>query len=174
MDPLLRDLEVYQVAGGKVKQLFAGGLYSSFFNRPISTEDWLFSLDLSSDSVNTFFIKGSSNFPFQIPILLSAKDAFISYYQMHNIFWGIYMGTMLFALIYNLFIFFSVRERAYLYYIFYIICSSLFYLSLQGFSFQFFWPYAAYLNAYIPLFICSTHLFVVLYLLFSLHFAFYE
>ena len=72
---------------------------------------------------------------------------------------------MLFAFIYNIFIYFSLRERTYLYYVSYIGLSVLFYLGLQGFDYMFLWPKAGYLNAYIPMIVCLTNVMIGLFTL---------
>lgn len=53
---------------------------------------------------------------------------------------GLYFGAFLLAIFYNLFIFFSVREPAYLLYVFHslLLCMAVF--SVLGYSFQYFWP----------------------------------
>jgi class 3 adenylate cyclase len=165
VDPLLDSLDVYQVADSKFDKLFTGGWGLPFHHRPIVNENWLFDLHLQPDTVNTFYIKVHSEFPIQVPILLSAKDAFVKYFQDQNLFWGIYIGIMIFAFFYNLFIYLAIKERTYLYYILYIIGSSLFYLGLVGYDFRFFWPNIPALNPLIPVFICFTNVAVTLFTL---------
>ncbi|MBK8853989.1 MAG: hypothetical protein IPN10_07695 [Saprospiraceae bacterium] len=54
------------------------------------------------------------------------------------IYFGNLYGCYAFCLYYNFFIYLSIKERSYLYYLIYIVCSMAFYLGLSGFGFGFF------------------------------------
>lgn len=169
VEPLLAELEVYQSTDSNTLQLFTGGFLRSFNERPVALENWVFPLKLARSKPATIVIKGKSLFPFLIPVTVSAKDRFVEDTQQHSLFWGAYMGIMIFAFIYNLFLFFSLRERTYLYYLLYVLGSSLFYLGLQGFNFQFLWPDKPVLNTFIPVLICMTNVVITLFAMRFLH-----
>jgi class 3 adenylate cyclase len=161
--PLLEQLELYEVRAGAVKKIFAGGMNQPFHKRPIASENWLFDLDMKDDDSHTYYMKGHTFFPFQIPLLVSSKNRYSEYTQQHNLFWGFYIGVILFAFIYNFFIYLSVWERRYFYYILYIAGSVTFYLGLEGFSFQFLWPELPRLNYLLPAVICITNIIITLF-----------
>lgn len=163
--PLLSHLEAFEVYGDSAKPLFTGGSDKYFHERPIASENWLLDLPLR-DSVKTLiYIKAQSIYPFQIPIAVSSKNKFVENNELNILFWGIYMGVMLFAFIYNLFIYLSVRERSYLYYLLYILFSVAFYLGLEGFGFQFLWPGVPGINPMIPIFVNITNCLIILFTL---------
>jgi signal transduction histidine kinase len=163
MAPLLNEVEIYQIKNNQPVKLFSGGCTEPFNHKQIASENWLFNLNLTDSVPNTFYIKGHSIFPFQVPVVLAAKEKFVAASQRHYLFWGLYAGVIIFALIYNLFIYFSIREKTYLYYVLYIIGSALFYLGLQGFNYQFLWPNHAVLNLYLPVIICFTNIVITLF-----------
>ena len=53
---------------------------------------------------------------------------------------GVYFGAMLVMIVYNLFIYFSLRDRSYLFYVLYYSVYTLFHFSMSGLAFQYFWP----------------------------------
>lgn len=161
--PLLDQIELYEVKEGSVQKMFTGGMGQPFGARPIRSENWLFDLDVKDGQTHTYYLKGRTFFPFQIPILVSSKNQYSEYTQGHNLFWGFYIGVILFAFIYNLFIYLSVRERRYFYYILYIIGSVTFYLGLEGYSFEFLWPNVPMLNYLLPVVICVTNIIITLF-----------
>ena len=163
MAPLLSNLEVYEVHNGAAQQIFQGGFHQKFGERPIKVEDWLISLAMRRDTNTTYYLRSNSIYPLQVPVRVSSKDSFVEDNQIHNLFWGSYIGVMLFAFLYNFFIYLSVRERAYLYYLLYILGSVGFYLGLQGFSFQFVWPNVPIINPHIPILICFTNVVITLF-----------
>ena len=166
--PLLSKLEVYQMDRDSLKFLFNGGFLKPFRERPVYFENWLFDLHLEEGITSSIYVKGQSIFPFQIPIAVSSKIKFVEDNQFHDLFWGIYMGVMLFAFIYNFFIYLSVKERSYLYYLLYIVFTVGFYLGLEGFGFQLFWPDAPGFNPIFPIFVsfgnCAITLFTLRFL----------
>lgn len=161
--PLLDQLDLYEIKNGTPKKIFSGGMNEPFYNRPVHSQNWLFDLDISGVTAHTYYIKASTGFPFQMPIVIASKDKYAEYSQGQNIFWGLYIGIILFAFIYNLFIYLSVRERRYLYYILYIIGSVTFYMGLEGFSFKFLWPNFPYFNSILPVFICVTNVIIMMF-----------
>lgn len=161
--PLLEKIELYEIAANSSIKLFEGGMGQPFGARPITSENWLFDLDVKDGQTHTYYIKGHTFFPFQIPLAVSSKNEYSEHNQKHNLFWGLYIGVILFAFIYNFFIYLSVRERKYLYYILYIIGSVTFYLGLQGYTFQFLWPDQPKLNYFLPVVICVTNIIITLF-----------
>ncbi|HNP22530.1 MAG TPA: adenylate/guanylate cyclase domain-containing protein [Panacibacter sp.] len=163
--PLLSHLETFEVYGDSAKLLFTGGSDKYFHERPIASENWLFDLQLKDSAKTTIYIKAQSIYPFQIPIAISSKNKFVEHNELNILFWGVYMGIMLFAFIYNLFIYLSVRERSYLYYLLYILFSVAFYAGLEGFGFQFLWPNIPGINPMIPIFVSITNCLIILFTL---------
>lgn len=163
--PLLSHLETFEVYGDSAKLLFAGGSNKYFHERPISSENWLLDLQLKDSVKTSIYIKAESIYPFQIPIAVSSKNKFVENNELNILFWGIYMGVMIFAFIYNLFIYLSVRERSYLYYLLYILFSVTFYLGLEGFGFQFIWSNVPGINPMIPIFVNITNCLIILFTL---------
>jgi len=160
---LLQELEIFEVTTDSCKKIFEGGFMRPFRERPISSENFQFQLPSSRGKAHTYYIRAYSSFPMMIPITISTREAFNTHNQSHNLFWGLYIGTILFAFLYNLFIFASVRERSYLYYILYILGSSVFYLGLQGFSFKFLWPELPIMNMRLGVLICVTNIIITLF-----------
>lgn len=73
---------------------------------------------------------------------------------------GIIYGVLLVMLIYNLFIFLSVRDTSYLYYILYIASFGLYQVSVNGAGIEYFWPDSPWwANAATPFLIGSAALF---------------
>ena len=163
--PLLDQLEIFEMNGETPKLLFTGGSLKPFHERPVASENWLLSLYLKDTVESLIYIKGQSIYPFQIPIAVSSKNKFVEHNQLNILFWGIYMGVMIFAFIYNFFIYLSVRERSYLYYLLYILFSVTFYLGLEGFGFQFLWSNNPGVNPMIPIFVSLTNCVIVLFTL---------
>jgi signal transduction histidine kinase len=161
--PLLNEIEVFEVGDGMVSSIFKGGASIPHSQRPILLENWILNLSVGPAVTKTYYIKGNSIYAFQVPLVLSAKDRFIEEVSYHYLFWGLYIGIMILAFVYNLFIYFSVRERSYLYYLLSILFSSTFYLGFTGFGFWLFWSNAAYLNPLVPVLVACSNTAAILF-----------
>src|SRR5699024_4717864 len=60
--------------------------------------------------------------------------------QNEYILLGILFGLSIVMAIYNLFLYFSIRESSYLYYVFFVLLNTLLYLTDTGLSDQYLWP----------------------------------
>jgi len=72
-----------------------------------------------------------------MPLTLWTPDAFASADNRKVLVNGCYFGAMLVMVVYNLFIFLSLRDRNYLYYILDIFCLALFVFAAEGFLLEF-------------------------------------
>jgi len=161
--PMLDIIEVYKEDSAKYNLIYEGSFLEPFKKRPVKTESWLVNLELDQDQASTFYIHVQSIYPLQIPISLSAKDEYVGNNRNHNLFWGVYIGIILFAILYNFFIFLSVREINYLYYIIVTITIALFYLGIEGFGSAYIWPNYPIVNLYLPALVCFTNVVFVLF-----------
>ncbi|MGZ3901263.1 MAG: 7TM diverse intracellular signaling domain-containing protein, partial [Bacteroidia bacterium] len=57
-------------------------------------------------------------------------------------------GIMIAMILYNLFIYFSVRDKSYIYYVVYIICVMFTQAVIQGYPYQYLWPNSSFMAHY--------------------------
>lgn len=164
-EPNLETIELYAIIDGSPRPLYRGGFTEKFKDRPIEHNRWIFDLDLPLETPRTYLLKAQSGYPLKLPISVYSDRYFIVENARSNLAWGLYGGIMAFAFFYNLFLYFSLRERIYLYYSLYVLMGSAFYLGLQGYNFQYLWPDWPALNAYLPVLVCLMNLFVFLFTL---------
>lgn len=112
---------------------------SPFAQRDIDTTDFVFGIT-PNQRLNTYYLHIKTQDSLQVPLYLWSERAFPKHNSLMTGLQGIYFGIMVVMVLYNLFIFLSVRERSYLYYISYISAFTLFQASMQGYSFEYFWP----------------------------------
>jgi two-component system NtrC family sensor kinase len=87
---------------------------------------------------DTYYLKIFSSEPINFSIAVSSEPEFSKKYTRTLVFVSVYMGIMLALFLYNLLLFFSVRDRVYLFYCLYIFLISAAQLSLLGYSYFFF------------------------------------
>jgi len=68
----------------------------------------------------------------QVPVFLLSEEGLNSIRKERNLMSGGYMGIMLVLILYNVFIFLSIRDKSYLYYVLYMICIGFAQITLMG------------------------------------------
>ena len=113
-----------------------------FDARPIEHHFFVTPMTLPAGSDRTLLIHVHTNGVVQLPLTLWQPDAFASHNQHQQLIFGIYFGSMLVMLIYNLFMYLGIGDRTYLYYVFFVASVPLFVASLTGYAYQYLWPEA--------------------------------
>ncbi|RMB59455.1 hypothetical protein EAX61_07665 [Dokdonia sinensis] len=117
-----------------------------FNSREINVGSYLFKLDYDQGATHTFYLRVKSNQPLFFPLRVGTLDKFMTFNHNLDFLQGIYFGFMLLIFLYNLFLYFSTRERIYLYYIAYVFSITWFMASIFGYFFEYFWPETPFLN----------------------------
>lgn len=124
------------------------GEYKVFKLRKYLTPEYLFDLNIPKGAQKTCYLKIKCKENMQLPISVGTTTSLFEFSGAKNIASGIYIGIMLVMILYNLFIFGSVRERSYLYYTLYIIVVLFTQTSYQGIPYQYVWPNFPWLQTY--------------------------
>ncbi|MBQ53753.1 MAG: hybrid sensor histidine kinase/response regulator [Pseudomonadaceae bacterium] len=111
-----------------------------FSSRQIKQHNYLYALHLPAGESTRYYLRVESQGSIQVPLTLWSTTAFIESQPEHIYVLGIIYGVLLVMMIYNLFIFFSVRDVSYLYYILYIASFGMYQVSVNGAGVQYLWP----------------------------------
>ncbi|RLU09026.1 hybrid sensor histidine kinase/response regulator [Pseudomonas prosekii] len=131
-----------------------------FDSREIRQNNYLFNLNFKPDQARTVYLRLQSEGSIQAPVTLWSSTAYLEEQPVRLYVLGLIYGVLLGMVVYNLFIFLSVRDTSYLYYIFYIASFGLYQLSVNGAAVEYFWPNNPWwANAATPFFIGCAGLF---------------
>ena len=151
--PLLDEVAFYRMDGDQFRKTESGDT-KPFSQRELNQPNFAFRLPIFPGNTSTYYLKIRSSSSLQIPITLWSTEAYADKNGQKLIVLGAFYGIMLVMILYNFFIFLSIRNAAYLYYILYITSFTLFLASLNGLTFQYLWPDSpAWGNVSIPFFI---------------------
>lgn len=158
--PVLDDLEVWVTGPGHAPAHYRLGEDWPFHSRPVQHRDFVIPLPLTAGETDTVLLRVRSASSIQLPITLWQRDAFFEQDQELLLGHGLYFGTMLAMAVYNLFVFFVLRDRSYLYYVVCVLSMATFLACLNGLAFQYLWPEGTtWTNQAIIIALCSTLLF---------------
>ena len=131
-----------------------------FDSRQIRQNNYLFNLNFVPYQQQTLFLRLASEGSIQAPVTLWSSTAYLEAQPVRLYVLGLIYGVLLGMLVYNLFIYLSVRDTSYLYYIVYIASFGLYQLSVNGAAVEYFWPNNPWwANAATPLFIGAASFF---------------
>jgi len=138
--PVLDHIDVYQVtADGKTLHTKMGDK-QPFYRRPILHRNFILPVTLAPNAPVKIFIRVKTDSSMQIPLILWKESAWLSKSFNESLNLGLFFGALLIMGLYNLFVFLSVREIYYLFYVCFVLCMAIFLASLKGLSFQYLWP----------------------------------
>lgn len=111
------------------------GFTQFFSDRKYKTNHYVFDLEIEPGDTAVFYIKIDTYFA-SYPLLLLTHEKFIQTY--HNLDWvkGMYYGFLLLIILYNTVIYFTVKDKNYLYYILYVFLVGLGMLHVDGYIAQ--------------------------------------
>lgn len=138
--PTLDYIEYFSPDSNNKYNSILAGENLPFQQRKYQDPNYLFDIYIKQNETKTFYLKIKSNEGIQLPTKVGPKYSIINQIKNRDILSGLYFGIMLVMILYNLFIYLSVKDKSYIYYVVYIILVLLTQTSLQGYPFQYLWP----------------------------------
>jgi len=138
--PLLDEIELFALdTDGRYRSVLLGE-HNAFSERKYHVPNYVFDLNVPQQATRTFFLRVNSIEQIILPVYIHKRWYFSRYTNLDHLISGIYIGIVFIMVIYNLFLFFSVREKGYLYYVLYIAFAGITQMGIKGYSFQYLWP----------------------------------
>ena len=150
--PTLETINFFQVRGSRVIQSFYSGAAVEPAMRPWNHHNFIFPV-LPDDAGAEIYLEVRSATVICLPLILWDKKSFNHYDNRRNFLFGMLFGLLCLMMCYNLLLFFSARDRAFLYYTAYVLPFAVFMCYLYGYA-HFLAPEiaAATTGLFIPLF----------------------
>jgi hypothetical protein len=111
-----------------------------FHQRKFQHKNFEVALSNQTNKVQEYYIKVRSYNSVNIIVVLRSYEKFIYYALNEYLLFGLFYGMILVVSIYNLLMFFAIREKEYLVYILYILSVGLYISCSDGIAFQYLWP----------------------------------
>jgi sensor histidine kinase YesM len=152
--PSIEEVELfYPDSTGKYNSQ-SQGEYKNFKERPFNDPEYIFPVYFPNKSIQTYYLKLRCKEQLMVPLYIGTYKSIIDYKKTKDYFSGIYAGIILVMILYNLFLYFTIKDKSYLYYVLYTFTIGLVQICAQGYTFQFIYPNFPSL-ARIDLFLCA-------------------
>lgn len=139
--PEIEELDIFLDLGGRIEHVVHGGQLRPHDPDVQNSPAFSYVLPIPYGSMADVYIRAKSDKQLQMPLFLQNDRSSSTLKLQRNLFMGGYLGIMLVMLLYNLFLYLSIRERNYLFYILYLVTVCITQLSFTGYSAYYLWPY---------------------------------
>lgn len=158
--PTLDSVEFFGPDG----QRLAAGDRVPFAARPVPHRNFVFPVRLAAEEKGVLWLRVVSEGTLTVPLRLWQPEAFRVESQRSYAVLSIYYGMLLALALYNLLLWFSLRDTNYLTYVAFAACMAVGQLSLNGLGNEFIWPdWPAWGNVAFPVGFAATGLFGALF-----------
>lgn len=141
-------VEFYAVKDGTVtNQQISGDLFA-FNERAVNNRFFAFDNDYPPGQTQVF-IRAATPDPMVLPIFFGDRDAAAARDVSNGYSYGLLYGILLALLLYNLFLYLSLDQSRYLYYVTYLLMFLVMNVSYTGHGFSFFWSDSTWLQKWI-------------------------
>ncbi|WP_044209350.1 7TM diverse intracellular signaling domain-containing protein [Flammeovirga sp. OC4] len=128
---LIEEVNLYTPIDDAVYDLQEDGYTKNFFDKEYKIPNTYFNINSDFNPDRYFYLKIDANY-LQFWLYYGSSKSYLQYVYDTSIADGIYYGFILIMLIYNLFVYFSVKDDTYLYYVLYVLAVGLMVAHFQG------------------------------------------
>jgi diguanylate cyclase (GGDEF)-like protein len=132
-------VDFYLFEHGRMVRHFEAGDQRPFDIRPIDERTFWFPLDAATAEEQEVYIRILTPGPLLIPLDIINYDEAIEEEKLIFFWAGSFLGIIFIMVLYNLFLYLSLREASYLLYIIYLACAGFMQATLFGLGQQYFW-----------------------------------
>jgi len=151
--PILDYLDHYSFIDGQTDLVIKTGDARNFNTRAVNHIDFVFPYRLEAGQTLSVYLRVTSQGTVDVPLRFSSKALFSQENEENILFRGFVMGILFLMLFYNLFIFVSLRDRVYGFYVLNISAFIVTSNAYDGGAFQLLWPNAPVFNEFVfPIF----------------------
>jgi signal transduction histidine kinase len=138
-DPILEDIRVYYKNFGKTGNPFVEKKAGSIIptgNKAIKANDFIAAFPIHKDIPDTIYLRVKSASQFILSFNMLTNGEYVIRSSQRNMFHGVLFGIFMLLIAYNSILYFSIKNKVYLYYVLYIASFALFIFFLQGYFFE--------------------------------------
>jgi two-component system, NtrC family, sensor kinase len=145
-NPSLDHIDLYVVQDGHIIQTLKGGRLDTFNERIIRSKSIIFKINLPVNEDVEVFLKINSVNKTIITASINDLHVIDRLINSENIIFGIFTGVIVGLFFYNLFLYFSVRDKIYLIYVVHTILVWFAQSSILGYTIELIWPESEWLK----------------------------
>ncbi len=139
-NPLLDTAFLYTKSEDGIYSVIRYGNINSFYNRKYQHQNFIFDVTIPSNTSKTFYLKINAINHVLVPLELGRFKSIFESNSYNDIIVGIFIGILLVMFLYNGFLYLTVKDTSYLYYIIYIFFIGLTQVTILGYTTRLVYP----------------------------------
>jgi two-component system NtrC family sensor kinase len=169
--PLLEEAYLYcPLADGRFKLIKQGEKFPFKYRQFKQSMNFMFDLDLESGQQKTYYLKVRGYKQILVPLRVVEFENIAEDISTQTLWFGLYCGIVFVMFLYNLFIYFSIKDKSYIYYVLHTLFIGFTQASLLGFTYRYLWPDSPWFgNFAVFLFTCLVSIVGVQFLIEFMH-----
>ncbi len=117
----------------------------------------VFELRLTPEETRTYYLYFAGDGPVHFPLEILSERKFDKNDHLEQLLQGIYFGLLIVMIFYNLFLYVSIKDPSYLYYLLYVASFGILQASMNGIAYEYLWPTPSWWADHcVPIFIATT------------------
>lgn len=153
-------VEFYTPRPGGGFEVQRAGDHVPWHARPVPHRNHVFRIDVDAGAPTVYFLRVASANTLTAPLTLWTADAFARHERSAQLVFGMFYGLLIALFLYNLVVFLSLRDRAYLWYVAYVGNFGMGLFVFDGFAFEHLWPENIWVaNHALAFFLCLALMF---------------
>lgn len=137
--PSLRHVDVFITQGDTVVEHYPTGLDRGFSSRPIAGNNYVIPVALHADKTTDIYFRIESDGPLVAPLRIWEKPGLTDHVLHSHMLITFYLGLVIALSIYNLVLYFNIKDSAYLFYTLHLLCICWFQASMMGYTSMYLW-----------------------------------
>lgn len=143
--PMIGQIELFVPNDGHFEKRQSGANFP-FYEREIVHRAFIFPIQIESNTQQTIYLRLTSHGFFPLSLSFYTTHVFVEKNAEEQFVLGLFYGLILVMAGYNTFLYFSLRDTAYLYYVLFTISVGIMEATFDGFAYQYIWPQSAWWN----------------------------
>lgn len=134
--PLLDEIHFYRAHDSTIERIVVTGRRFAFATRPVPHRTFVFLLPYPVDPDDVFYLRVETEDTMILPLVLTTASDFQRTKDVERLTLGAYYGIMAAMFLYNLFLFLSLRDRSYFYYVAFVGTMAIFTMYQNGLAYE--------------------------------------
>ncbi|HNX22722.1 MAG TPA: 7TM diverse intracellular signaling domain-containing protein [Spirochaetota bacterium] len=147
--PPIRYIEYYLINNNRIIETKTAGLNFKTSHKEIKYPGYSFGVEFKPDQDNLIFLKSFGSNTMQFPINLVSSKQFFEKKNNDVLMSGLLLGFLIVMALYNFFVFMSIRDISYLFYIMYIIGILFGEMTFKGIGVSYIYDYFSYFKEHL-------------------------
>lgn len=133
-------LDLYLVQNDSILLHKKHGSLIPFTDRDVRHKNLVFKLDVKKGEQTFVYLRYLTAQTMEISLSVQSLETFTTRNRDEQMIFGLFNGMLLIVIVFNVFMAYSFRDNAYLFYIGFIIALGLYFGTLNGITFEYLWP----------------------------------